>query len=43
MTSTCAALLRLGLEVADKRRKRDTLPALPRAIERSSKSTPTKG
>lgn len=34
MTSTCLALLRLGLEVADKHRKRTTLPALPSAIER---------
>ena len=34
MTSTCAALLRLGREVADKRSKRATMPALPHAIER---------
>lgn len=41
MSSTCAALLRLGREVADKRRKRATLPALPSAIERYSELAET--
>ena len=34
LTSTREALIRLSQEVAEKRRKRATLPALPSAIER---------
>ena len=42
MTRTCEALLRLGREVADKHRKRATLPALPHAIERYALLAETK-
>jgi hypothetical protein len=42
MTSTVEALLRLGHEVAVKRSKRATLPALPSAIGRSSRPPKTK-
>ena len=43
LMSTREALLRLGLEVADKRRKRETVPGLPSAIGRHAASVPREG